>query len=68
MSSIFKKVEIVGISKTSFAAAISGAVEEAGKSIRNMSWFEVVEQRGRIQDGKVAEYQVTLRIGFKLER
>ncbi|HYN60970.1 MAG TPA: dodecin family protein, partial [Rubrivivax sp.] len=41
---------------------------EAAKSIRNMSWFEVVEQRGRIQDGKIAEYQVTLRIGFKLER
>lgn len=68
MSSIFKKVEIVGVSKTSFATAISDAVEEAAKSIRNMSWFEVVEQRGRIQDGKIAEYQVTLRIGFKLER
>jgi len=68
MSSIFKKVEIVGVSKTSFTQAISDAVEEAAKSIRNMSWFEVVEQRGRIQDGKIAEYQVTLRIGFKLER
>jgi len=68
MSSIFKKVEIVGVSKTGFTQAISDAVEEAAKSIRNMSWFEVVEQRGRIQDGKIAEYQVTLRIGFKLER
>lgn len=66
--SIFKKVEIVGTSTASFAAAVSDAIEEAGKSIRNMSWFEVVEQRGRIQDGKVAEYQVTVRIGFKLER
>jgi len=66
--SIFKKVEIVGTSTISFAAAVSDAIEEAGKSIRNMSWFEVVEQRGRIQDGKVAEYQATLRIGFKLER
>lgn len=66
--SIFKKVEIVGTSTTSFAAAVSDAIEEAGKSIRHMSWFEVVEQRGRIQDGKIAEYQATLRIGFKLER
>ena len=44
------------------------AVEEAGKTIRHMDWFEVVEQRGRIHDGKVAEFQVTIRIGFKLER
>lgn len=68
MSSIFKKIEIVGVSKSGFAHAISDAVEEAGKSIRNMSWFEVIEQRGRIQDGKIAEYQVTLSIGFKVER
>ena len=44
------------------------AVEEAGKTIRHMDWFEVVEERGRIKDGKVAEFQVTIRIGFKLER
>lgn len=68
MSGIYKKVEIVGTSELGFSEAVKHAVEEAGKSIRHMAWFEVVEQRGRIQDGKVAEFQVTIRIGFKLER
>ena len=65
---IYKKVEIVGTSPVSFAEAVKVAVEEAGKTIRHMDWFEVVEERGRIHDGKVAEFQVTVRIGFKLER
>jgi len=68
MSGIYKKVEIVGTSPVSFAEAVKQAVAEAGKSIRHMAWFEVVEQRGRIHDGQVAEFQVTIRIGFKLER
>jgi hypothetical protein len=64
---VYKKVEIVGTSKTSFAEAVKAAVAEAGKSIRHMSWFEVVEERGAIKDGKVLEFQVTVRIGFKVE-
>ena len=64
---VYKKVEIVGTSKTSFAEAVKAAVAEAGKSIRHMSWFEVVEQRGAIKDGKVLEFQVTVRIGFTVE-
>ncbi|HET8733306.1 MAG TPA: dodecin [Anaeromyxobacteraceae bacterium] len=64
---VYKKVEIVGTSKTSFAEAVKAAVAEAAKSIRHMSWFEVVEQRGAIKDGKVAEFQVTVRVGFKVE-
>jgi len=68
MSGIYKKVEIVGTSPLSFAEAVKSAVEEAGRTIRNMAWFEVVEQRGRIHEGKVAEFQVTIRIGFKLDR
>ena len=68
MGGTYKKVEIVGTSPVSFAEAVKAAVEEAGKTIRHMDWFEVVEQRGRIKDGKVAEFQVTIRIGFKLER
>jgi dodecin len=68
MPGIYKKVEIVGTSPVSFAEAVKAAVEEASKSIRHMDWFEVVEERGRIHDGKVAEFQVTIRIGFKLER
>jgi flavin-binding protein dodecin len=65
--SVYKKIEIVGTSKTSFAEAVKVAVAEAGKSLRHMSWFEVVEQRGAIKDGKVQEFQVTVRIGFKIE-
>ena len=68
MGGTYKKVEIVGTSPVSFAEAVKAAVEEAGKTIRHMDWFEVVEERGRIHDGKVVEFQVTIRIGFKLER
>ena len=64
---VYKKVEIVGTSKTSFAEAVKVAVAEAAKSIRHMSWFEVVEQRGAIKDGKVLEFQVTIQVGFKIE-
>jgi hypothetical protein len=65
--SVYKKVEIVGTSKKSFAEATQAAVAEAGKSLRHMSWFEVAEMRGAIKDGKVSEFQVTVRIGFKVE-
>ncbi|HPA50244.1 MAG TPA: dodecin family protein [Thermoanaerobaculia bacterium] len=68
MPGIYKKVELVGTSPVSFAEAVKAAVEEASKTVRHMDWFEVVEQRGRVHDGKVAEFQVTIRVGFKLER
>ena len=68
MGGTYKKVELVGTSTVSFAEAVKSAVDEAGKTIRHMDWFEVVEQRGRIHDGKVAGFQVTIQIGFKLER
>ena len=67
MAGTYKKIEIVGTSTASFAEAAKSAVAEASKTIRNMSWFEVVEQRGAIKDGKVLEFQVTIRIGFKVE-
>ena len=64
---IYKKVEIVGSSPESIEKAIENAMARASKSIRNMRWFEVVETRGHIDDGKVAHYQVTLKIGFTLD-
>ena len=67
MSGEYKKIDVVGTSPIGYAEATQAAVQHASKSIRHMSWFEVVEQRGAIKDGKVAEFQVTLRIGFKLE-
>jgi flavin-binding protein dodecin len=66
-ASVHKKIEIVGTSKTSFADAAQTAVARAAKSMRNLEWFEVTELRGRIDGSKIGEYQVTLKIGFKLE-
>jgi dodecin len=65
--SVYKKIEIVGTSPISFAEATRVAVETASKSVRHMDWFEVAEQRGSIKEGKVHEFQVTLRIGFAVE-
>ncbi len=67
MAGTYKKIELVGTSPVSFAEAVKSALEEASKSVRGMAWFEVVEQRGAIRDGKVAEFQVTIRVGFKIE-
>ena len=67
MSKAYKKIDVVGVSETSLSDAIEGAVEKAGKTVHGLAWFEVEEIRGRIEDGKVAEYQVGVRIGFKLD-
>ena len=68
MSGTYKVVEIVGTSPTSFAEAVRSAVEEASKTLRHVDWFEVIEQRGRIVEGKVQEFQVSMKVGFKIER
>jgi dodecin len=68
MAGTYKVIELVGTSPTSFAEAVRAAVAEAAKTVRNMGWFEVVGQRGRIDGGNVAEFQVTIKVGFKLER
>lgn len=64
---VYKKVEIVGSSENSIEEAIDNALAKASESVRNLRWFEVVETRGHIVDGKVGHYQVTLKIGFTLE-
>ena len=64
---VYKVIEIVGSSDTSIEEAISTAVAQASKTIRNMDWFEVIETRGHIENGKVGHFQVTLKIGFTLE-
>jgi dodecin len=68
MSGTYKITELVGTSPLSFAEATKAAVAEAAKTIRNMGWFQVVEESGRIKGGKVEEFQVRLKIGFKIER
>ena len=64
---VYKTIEIIGSSTKSIDDAIRGAIAKAGETVRNMSWFEVVETRGHIADGKVGHFQVTLKIGFTLE-
>ncbi|NOX55218.1 MAG: dodecin family protein [Planctomycetes bacterium] len=64
---VYKKIEIVGTSPNSFDEATANAVAKAAETVRNLSWFEVVELRGSIADGKVKQYQATVRIGFRLE-
>ncbi len=64
---IYKKIEIVGSSTVGSDDAVRNALEKASKSIRNMDWFEVTETRGHIVDGKVAHWQVSLKIGFRLD-
>ena len=68
MSGTYKIIELVGTSPVSFAEATKSAVAEASKTVRHMDWFEVVNERGSIVDGKVAEFQVMLKVGFKIER
>ena len=67
MSKAYKKIAIVGVSKKSLSKAIDNAISKASTTVHGLQWFEVDEIRGRIQDGKVAEYQATLQIGFKLD-
>jgi flavin-binding protein dodecin len=64
---VYKSVEITGSSPTGVEEAIDGAIAKASQTVRNLDWFEVVGIRGHIADGAVAHYQVTLKIGFRLE-
>jgi flavin-binding protein dodecin len=68
MPGTYKMIDVVGTSSTSFAEAAKSAVVEASKTVQHLAWFEVLEQRGLIKDGRVAEFQVSVRMGFKLER
>ncbi len=67
MSGTYKKIEIVGTSPISFSEAVKSAIAEASHTVRHMDWFEVVEQRGHIKDNMVTEYQIVLKVGFKIE-
>jgi flavin-binding protein dodecin len=66
-SHTYKLVELVGSSTTGTDDAIRSAIESAAKTIRHIDWFEVVETRGHVADGKVAHFQVTLKVGFRVD-
>lgn len=64
---VYKLIELVGSSNKSTDDAIQNAIARAADTVRNLDWFEVVETRGTLQNGKVSCYQVTLKVGFRLE-
>jgi flavin-binding protein dodecin len=64
---VYKQIELTGSSATSMEDAIETAISRAAKTIRNMQWFHVIDTRGHITDGKIAHWQVTIKVGFTLE-
>lgn len=64
---VYKKVELVGSSKTSVNDAIETAISRAAKTMRNLEWFEVNQIRGHIEHGEVAHYQVVMKVGFRID-
>jgi len=64
---VYKLIELVGSSPVSTDEAIRNAIATAANSVRHIDWFEVLETRGHVVDGKVAHFQVTLKVGFRLE-
>jgi flavin-binding protein dodecin len=64
---VYKLVELTGSSKTSIEEAVQNAITKASETLRNVHWFQVVETRGYIENGKVSYWQVTIKLGFRLE-
>lgn len=64
---VYKSIEITGSSTQSIQHAIEKAIAKAHQTLRNLCWFEVIETRGHIDDGKVAHWQVTIKVGLRLE-
>ncbi|NMO03311.1 dodecin domain-containing protein [Gordonia sp. TBRC 11910] len=66
-SNVYRVTEIVGSSPTSIDDAIKTAIARTSQTVRNIDWFEVTDTRGHVVDGTIAHFQVTLKIGFKIE-
>jgi flavin-binding protein dodecin len=64
---VYKKIELVGYSSNGIEDAVNNAITRAGETIRNMKWFEVAEVRGHLENNTVADWQVTVKIGFALD-
>ena len=64
---VYKHIELTGSSTKSIEDAVSTAIAKASQSLRNIHWFQVVETRGHVENGKVAHWQVTIKVGFTLE-
>lgn len=66
-NSVYNKLTLVGTSERSFSDAAAIAVAKAAETVENISWFEVVEQRGSVVDGKIREFQVTVSVGARVD-
>ena len=64
---VYRMIEIAGSSEISHADAIENAISRAAKSMRHLRWFEVTQLRGKIEEGEIRHYQVTMKVGFTLE-
>ncbi len=64
---VYKRIELVGSSRTTIEDAVNNALAKAARTIHNMRWFEVIDTRGHIDDGKVQHWQVTIKVGFTLD-
>lgn len=64
---VYKKLELVGSSPEGVEDAINSAISRCGESVRNLRWFEVTQVRGEIANGKIAHYQVAIKVGFTLD-
>lgn len=64
---VYKVLELAGSSTSSVEDAIQAAISKASATVRNIRWFEVMQVRGHVEDGKVAHYQVLMKVGFTLE-
>lgn len=65
---IYKVIELVGSSPNSIEEAIQVAIQRASGTLRNLRWFEVVQTRGHIEEGRIRHYQVVLKVGFTMEK
>jgi flavin-binding protein dodecin len=64
---VYKQIELTGTSTTSIEDAVEKAIKHAHKTVRNLSWFQVIETRGSIKKGEIQHWQVTLKVGFAVE-
>ena len=64
---VYRVIEVVGSSKSGTDDAIRNAISRASQTVNNLDWFEVTETSGHIEDGQIAHFQVTLKVGFKIE-
>jgi flavin-binding protein dodecin len=67
MNHVYKMIELTGSSTQGLEAAIANAIAKAAKTVHNLRWFQVIDTRGEIEGGKVAHWQVTMKVGFTLD-